>query len=176
MHESIVVPTTAELWRREARGRELDAFVATFPWLVLVGEVALNAPRRPTRTLADPRQASLDTLPPPGPDGARPEIVVQPIRKHSGVFDDMITVGRTSNHDVVLRDVTVSKFHAWFKAEADGIFLTDVGSHNGSRVDDFPCAPRHAVRVRASARIRFGAVELTLVDAEGLWRWLRLRD
>ena len=57
----------------------------------------------------------------------------------------------------------------------DALFLTDVGTRNGTRVDDFSCTPRHAVRVRTSARIRFGDVELALLDAEGLWRWLRLR-
>src|SRR5688572_28096960 len=37
------------------------------------------------------------------------------VKKRGAPFADMITVGRTANNDVVIDDVTVSRFHAFFK-------------------------------------------------------------
>jgi len=54
---------------------------------------------------------------------------VAPLRKRRGgmsPFESRISVGRTSNNDLVLRDGTVSKFHAWFACGTDRrLYLID---------------------------------------------------
>jgi len=170
---SAPAPTTRSAWIEAARAKLRNAFAARYPWPFLIGEVTLHAPRRATRTLGDPSRAGSDTLPPPPAGGEAPSLVVLPIRKASGLFADMITVGRTSNHDVVLRDVTVSKFHAFLKIEDSVVWLTDAGSHNGTRVDGQACVPRRAVRAASGARVQFGGVELALSDPESAWELLR---
>jgi hypothetical protein len=46
-----------------------------------------------------------------------PALMVLPVRKVQSTFPDMITVGRTANNDIVLADMSVSKFHAFFAVE-----------------------------------------------------------
>src|SRR5579871_3845922 len=64
------------------------------------------------------------------------------IRKVQTLYQDMITVGRTANHDVVLRDPSVSKFHAHFKLRPSGLYLVDAGSTRGTFVDGKRLWPR----------------------------------
>ena len=56
---------------------------------------------------------------------------------------DVTTAGRHPESDIFLDDVTVSRRHAEFRKTADGFFVRDVGSLNGSyvnreRIDDAP--------------------------------------
>ena len=73
-----------------------------------------------------------------------------------------LSIGRSSDQDIVLRNETVSKFHAWLERSSDGAYhVADAGSRNGTRLNGrnvvagpLPIAPGDAVR--------FGTVE-TLV-------------
>ncbi len=54
---------------------------------------------------------------------------------------DVTTAGRHPESDIFLDDVTVSRRHAEFRKTADGFFVRDVGSLNGTyvnreRIDD----------------------------------------
>jgi hypothetical protein len=111
-------------------------------------------------------------------------------------YPRMITVGRTRNNDIVLPDESVSKFHAFFRepdetvtaeSSAPGtdpkssgprsetglpaMLLQDAGSRNGTL---FNGAPVPSVRqgspvsVSLGGQVRFGLVELTFLDAQGL--------
>jgi pSer/pThr/pTyr-binding forkhead associated (FHA) protein len=47
-----------------------------------------------------------------------------------------IAIGSASNNDLVLEhDDFVSGHHAWIRAEDHGLYLTDLGSTNGTRVN-----------------------------------------
>jgi hypothetical protein len=94
-------------------------------------------------------------------------------------YPRMITVGRTRNNDIVLPDESVSKFHAFFRepeaveaaGEAKAMLLQDAGSRNGTLFNGAPVpAARQgdAVIVSMGGQIRFGLVQLTFLDAEGL--------
>ncbi|MFT4048397.1 MAG: FHA domain-containing protein [Solirubrobacterales bacterium] len=48
---------------------------------------------------------------------------------------DRFTVGRDTDSDVFLDDVTVSRNHAVIVRRADGLFIDDLGSLNGSYVN-----------------------------------------
>jgi hypothetical protein len=70
-----------------------------------------------------------------------------------------ITIGRSSDKDIVLRHNTVSKFHAWLELVSDGTYhVADAGSRNGTRLNgrnvvsgSLPVSPGDA--------LRFGSVE-----------------
>ncbi len=173
IHPTTAAPGTTAAWIEAARANLRHAFAARYPWPFLIGEATLHVPRRATRTLADPTRAGLDTLPPPPPGAEARTLLVLPIRKASELFAEMITVGRTSNHDLVVRDVTVSKFHAWLRIEDSVLWLVDAGSHNGTRVEGQQCAPRRAVCAATGSRIQFGSVELALESSATVWEMLR---
>ncbi|MCR8674492.1 FHA domain-containing protein [Micrococcus sp. HG099] len=71
---------------------------------------------------------------------------------------DVVTVGRHPDADIFLDDVTVSRRHAEFRAEAGGHRLVDMNSLNGTfvnhdRVDD--------VLLRSGMHVQIGKYRLT---------------
>ena len=91
------------------------------------------------------------------------------IKKPGAAFADMITVGRTGNNDVVLVDVTVSRFHAFFRRRGDRWLLCDAGSKNGTRVGGQMLAARAEAPLRSGATIRVGDVEAVFYAAPELY-------
>ena len=82
------------------------------------------------------------------------EFVHHPYSRFCVSFDDFV-VGRAASCNLVLNDSTVSRQHARILHEKTGVLLADLGSRNGTFVDD--------VRVNNSSiingqRVRFGAV------------------
>ncbi len=77
-----------------------------------------------------------------------------------------IAVGRASSCDIVLRDASVSKLHAQLQV-SDGarLELLDLGSRNGTRVNDRAIKPYEPVPVSSGDRIVFGDVVTYLADA-----------
>jgi hypothetical protein len=164
----------ADAYRLDAnafKARHGDAF------LVRKGPLAASRrPHRPQRTMVIKGVSERDTSPPMGPS-ASGELIVVPIR-HTGrsPYPSMITVGRTRNNDVVLPDVVVSKFHAFFKEEDGKLLLSDADSRNGTRVDDRPVAKQKAGKgtvVGPGMQIRFGLLDFWLLDAAALWDLVR---
>lgn len=107
---------------------------------------------------------------------AGPAFIV-PLRKRvdaETAFADRISVGRARNKDIVLRHASVSKFHAWFEVdEVGGVYITDAGSKNGTRLDGDVIVPRTALPVVPGSRIIFGKVQTVYSPCEELWRALR---
>lgn len=58
----------------------------------------------------------------------------RPDRKYD--LGDKTNIGRGRNNQIVLEDPTVSRNHAWIKAEGDSFLVFDVGSANGTFVND----------------------------------------
>jgi hypothetical protein len=120
-----------------------------------------------TETDSDSRPAldeEVDTLVAPvlgrrrGPRG----VEVYPLAKKPGAsFADMITVGRTPNNDIVLRDVTVSRFHAYFRQRGDKWIIADAGSKNGSELEGVPLEARKERELASGVAVRIGDFELT---------------
>jgi pSer/pThr/pTyr-binding forkhead associated (FHA) protein len=83
---------------------------------------------------------------------------------------ERISLGRASNKDIVLRDASVSKFHAWFELFENRDFgVADGGSTNLTRVNGSPLTPRQLVHVAPGDRLQFGSVSAVLCEAEALW-------
>lgn len=75
-------------------------------------------------------------------------------------------VGRSRSCDVRLREDTVSRLHAAFVFDEQGITVEDLGSSNGTFVNGLKV--REPRRLVSGDRIRFGALKARLVGPEGL--------
>lgn len=115
-----------------------------------------------------------------GGDGLRPrmaaaasalwEVVVASARRASDppglVFpadgQARFTIGRDPDCDLVLADISVSRWHAGLARGTNEWLLTDLGSTNGTRLNGWRI--RDPVPVRCGDRVSFGAVTFELRD------------
>jgi len=93
--------------------------------------------------------------------------------KHTGrsPFPRIVTVGRTKNNDIVLADISISKFHAFFKEEGGQFFLADGESRNGTFVENeraMPTKQGKPTLLKSGVRVKFGAVEFRFIDVKEL--------
>jgi hypothetical protein len=72
-----------------------------------------------------------------------------------------VRIGRGPGATLRMADVSVSRFHAELRHVDDGWMLRDLGSMNGTCVNGLRITT--TVRVRPGDRVRFGAVEYTLI-------------
>ena len=97
---------------------------------------------------------------------------VMPVRAAEKALTHLITVGRSANSDVTIADISVSRFHAFFKRNPDGGFsLLDVGSTNGTTVNEFSVCTKETgapTDVKSGDNIRFGQVDLTFLEVDAL--------
>ena len=101
---------------------------------------------------------------------SQPDAHFQWIRKRaSGVFSDLIGVGRTRNNDIVLPAEGVSKYHAYFRRDEDGKFeIADADSKNGTKLNGESLAPRVPVAVQDGDRITFATTEAVFRTTESV--------
>jgi hypothetical protein len=66
------------------------------------------------------------------------------------------TIGRTRDCDLCLTDLSVSRMHALLVRREDGWVLSDLGSHNGTRLNGW--LVREPVQVRPGDRVEFGSM------------------
>jgi hypothetical protein len=81
---------------------------------------------------------------------------------------EYVTVGRDGSRDIVFRTPGMSKWHAEFRTHGNTLTVTDLGSRNGTRVNDKLLAPGRAEQVSVHDRIQFSTVQSMLVDAHEL--------
>lgn len=102
------------------------------------------------------------------------EIQIYPlVKKLNAPFADMITVGRTENNDIVLKDITVSRFHAFFRQRGDEWLVCDAGSKNGTTLRGAALAPRKELPVSSNDAVRLGDIATTFYTAHDLFDVLR---
>ncbi|HEX2676579.1 MAG TPA: FHA domain-containing protein [Polyangiales bacterium] len=80
-------------------------------------------------------------------------------------YADRVSVGRALNKDVVLRDHSVSKFHAWFEVERGQWTVSDAGSTNGTLLNGSKLTAKESFPVSSGDLLRFGSIECTLCAA-----------
>jgi hypothetical protein len=158
-----------------ARTHTRAQFIELCPFPFLVGTTQLSRPHQPGRTVlvsAADREGML--TPRPRRQSGSTNLMVLPVRKVQEAFPSMITVGRTNNNDVVIEDIQVSKFHAFFRVAPERLELADAGSRNGTFIGGIRLETKGAAKpVRNGESVRFGRVELILVDAGACWDRLR---
>lgn len=97
-------------------------------------------------------------------------------KQKDNAFQRGVTVGRTSNNDLVVEDPSVSRFHAWFQKDEDQSWsVVDAGSKNGTWIEGKRLKPKKPWPLGAKARIRFGSVDVTFFSAQELIQMLKVR-
>lgn len=95
---------------------------------------------------------------------------VYPLAKKQGApFADMITIGRTGNNDVVIDDVTVSRFHAFLRQRGSTWYVCDSGSKNGTKLEGEKLTPRKERPIHSGQVVRLGDVDLTFYTSDHLF-------
>ena len=98
------------------------------------------------------------------------ELEVYPLAKKPGAsFPDRITVGRTSNNDVVIPDTSISRLHAYIRRDGAQWVVADAGSKNGSWLRGAVLEPRKERPLPSRAVLRLGDVDLTFYSATDLF-------
>jgi FHA domain len=102
---------------------------------------------------------------------------VLPLRKRASadrISLDRVSVGRAMNSDIVLRDSSVSKMHAWFELREDREFsIADAGSTNHTAVNGQKLIPRKLRPLFEGDVIELGNVTALICAAETLWSAVR---
>jgi pSer/pThr/pTyr-binding forkhead associated (FHA) protein len=73
------------------------------------------------------------------------------------------TIGRDSDNDIVLDEITVSRCHALLLTDAAGTVLLDLDSTNGTFVNGEPAPPERQVCLKDGDLIQIGTVLLRYV-------------
>ncbi len=95
-------------------------------------------------------------------------VVSEALRGQQFSFDlgQPIMIGRTPDNTLALDHKSVSRRHARIEADASGIVLTDLGSHNGTRVGD-RLVSRHVLQSGDVVGLGEILLKFTLVDDSG---------
>lgn len=95
----------------------------------------------------------------------------------SSVFT--VTLGRSPQNDIVLFDKSISAKHVEFRVEnssgtqTSAYFLRDLGSSNGTSINDKRIKPFWTEELHAGNEIRFGRFSLVLITPTDLYNKLR---
>lgn len=101
------------------------------------------------------------------------DLEIYPLSKKAGAsFPDRITIGRTSNNDIVIPDTSVSRLHAYVKRDGERWLVADAGSKNGSWLAGKALAARKERPLPSRAVLRIGDVDLTFYLAADLFEAL----
>lgn len=103
------------------------------------------------------------------PEGAV-EVEVYPLTKKPGAsFPDRITIGRTTNNDVVIPETSVSRLHAYVRRDGARWVVADAGSKNGSWLDERALDARKERPIASRAVLRLGDIDLVFFLASDLF-------
>ena len=98
---------------------------------------------------------------------------IYPLVKKAGAsFPDRITIGRTSNNDIVVADASISRLHAYVRRDGRQWVVADGGSKNGSWLKGTPLEARRERPLETRAVLRLGDVDLTFYVAADLYAML----
>lgn len=164
---------------RRNQGLALDEFERRYPHAFLLIEHAQANVMDDTgfRTIqaADEGGGTPGAPPPPPPTPEVRDRLV-PVAKGAGTpFPSMITVGRASNNDIVLKFSQVSKFHAYFTFDprTKRYGLTDAGSTNGTSLNRKPLGDGERLDLNDGDEIDFGGgLGFAFFTPAGLHRYL----
>ncbi len=81
-----------------------------------------------------------------------------------------VTLGRVDTNDLVIDDVSISRFHAYFQQDlkTGGWNVVDAESKNGSWLNAVKLVKNIRTAVASGDQLRFGEIKLIFLDAAGL--------
>ena len=97
--------------------------------------------------------------------------LIQKSQEKRNPFGMGVTLGRVLHNDIVVDDASISRFHAWFQQDPRSGHWTvaDAESMNGSHLNGLPLPPNVRQPIQTRAALRFGDVDMTFLDPQGLW-------
>jgi diguanylate cyclase (GGDEF)-like protein len=78
---------------------------------------------------------------------------------------DEMTIGRDPSAEISLADESISRRHAKLTRSGDAVLLTDLGSANGTYLNDRPVPPAQSVRLNKEDMLRVGNSILKFLPA-----------
>lgn len=118
-----------------------------------------GGPAQATQAFGGNRTAAISA--PPKVDDAPAKLVGGP--QEFALRLGQNTFGRKSENQIQLADPYVSGRHGVIEVEEGGIFLTDLGSTNGTLLNDAKLSPNMRTRIEETDVIRLGSLELRVV-------------
>jgi pSer/pThr/pTyr-binding forkhead associated (FHA) protein len=97
--------------------------------------------------------------------------VLYPLTKSgANPWSDRVCVGRAANNDVVLKNVRISKLHAYFHRQRGAWRLTDAKSANGTRLDGALVPPgEDGIEVKGGEQVAFATITGELIASAELY-------
>jgi len=90
------------------------------------------------------------------------------------LFLSKIIVGRTSTQDIIIDDIKISKFHAYFQIKDGRYYLCDPGSTNGTIIDNLKMDVSTPVIINNNNVIRFADNSYTFFTPETAYETFRV--
>lgn len=94
-------------------------------------------------------------------------------KPYSKGMRNVINIGRDAESDMVIADYSVSREHAEVTIYFDKFYITDLGSTNGTSVNDAYLEPRKRTELRLGSRVAFGRLAFKVMSAADLHKMLR---
>ena len=107
--------------------------------------------------------------------GTSRDLVLSPVSKRgdANAFGMMITLGRTSNNDLVVRNLNVSKVHAYFRRLGGEWLVNDGGSTNGTFHQGTRLTPRKdRIDLSSGDEVLFAKVKTIFFSPEAFFDYL----
>ena len=99
-------------------------------------------------------------------------LVAYPVQRTGRSVGHLITIGRATNNDISIPDLSISRFHAFLKVGETGSWqLQDAGSTNSTTVNGVSVPQQghgSAVSLKSGDNVRLGQVELTFLGVDEL--------
>jgi hypothetical protein len=93
---------------------------------------------------------------------------VWPVRLASGRRDKFIIAGQDGQCDIVVPEYTVSRQHCAFTADPREVHkVTDLGSLNGTTLDDHPLEVEQLIRIRSGSTLAMGRMKFLYYNISG---------
>lgn len=86
-----------------------------------------------------------------------------------------ITVGRAPGNDILIRSSKISKLHAGFEIDRNRHYLVDLGSANGTWINDKRLSPAKRQRLKGGERITLWRYQFEFIPPEAIIRLLEQR-
>ncbi|RME76862.1 MAG: FHA domain-containing protein [Planctomycetota bacterium] len=141
-----------------------DQFLREFPGPFLVSDAELQPGSDDFQTRTDDLTNLVKEVLAAPHKIADPSVrkVIAVKKKSSSSYENMITLGRTDNNDIVLKFGFISKFHAYFLRLPDGRYtISDAESFNRTVVNSEPLKPHEKRQLEFGDRITIGPLSFT---------------
>jgi pSer/pThr/pTyr-binding forkhead associated (FHA) protein len=147
-----------------------QSFVQTYPWPVLIvtgitGVLQENNGRSGTMVAAN-----LDLMQATALTGR-----VFPVVKGRNSVPGPVSIGRTSDNDLTIPEYTISTRHCILTLVNGQYRVTDLGTTNGTVVEDVRLAPRKPCALQGGETLRMGRFTLLFQMPRGFGEYLRER-